>query len=285
MRKKLYDISNKIDPLTLDILTRVSDTASSLQIDYFIVGALARNIFLNMLYNVKIYRATNDIDFSVKVRNWEDYSVLIEKLIGNDFAKTEIFHRFTYKSIPGIDIIPFGKIALNSKYVKWPDKNTKEMTVIGFEECFNDSVLAKAGDNPEFFVRVASLRGFIIMKLISWKDGFPARSRYAQDIFYILMNYIYLGNSERLFNMHGDLVNDNFDYELTGAILAGRVIKAIVKLNTLTHLKNLIDEELNKRSDSQLIKHMCSASYAANNYDKKSKQCLKLLYNLRSGLD
>ena len=69
---KLLDISNKIDSSTLEVLKYISEAADSVQVDFFIIGATVRDIIFNLVHNINIYRATNDIDFSVRLRNWDD---------------------------------------------------------------------------------------------------------------------------------------------------------------------------------------------------------------------
>ena len=77
MKKKLLNISNKIDRLNLDVLTTTKEVADKLNIDFFIVGASVRDFILNHIYNIKIYRATNDIDFAISLRNWYEYNLLV----------------------------------------------------------------------------------------------------------------------------------------------------------------------------------------------------------------
>ena len=73
MSVKLLDITNKIDSSTLEVLKLISEAADSVQANFFIIGATARDIIFNLVHNINIYRATNDIDFSVRIRNWDGY--------------------------------------------------------------------------------------------------------------------------------------------------------------------------------------------------------------------
>ena len=73
MSAKLLDISNKIDSSTLEVLKLISEAADSVQANFFIIGAAARDIIFNLVHHINIYRATNDIDFSVRLKNWDDY--------------------------------------------------------------------------------------------------------------------------------------------------------------------------------------------------------------------
>jgi predicted nucleotidyltransferase len=253
--------------------------------DFFVIGATARDIIFNLIYGIKIQRGTNDIDFSVRVRNWEDYTRLTDALKENNFSPSKIVHRFTYKSIPSIDIIPFGEISLDSATIKWPDKEAKEMSIIGFEECFQDSESVRIQSNPPLDIKIASTRGLVLMKLISWKDGFPSRSRDALDILYIIKNYIEAGNMDRLQSEHSDLVDDQFDFELTGAILLGRDIAEIVNPQTLELLVNILEEEIKNEGNSKFISDMMIGTSIISQREDKIKHISILLKNLLSGLE
>ena len=277
-------ISTKIDPFTSEVLTLVSKITDTLNMDFFVIGATARDIIFNLIYGIKIQRGTNDIDFSVRVRNWEDYTRLTDALKENNFSPSKIVHRFTYKSIPSIDIIPFGEISLDSTSIKWPDKEAKEMSVIGFEECFQDSESVRIQSIPPLDIKIASTRGLVLMKLISWKDGFPSRSRDALDILYIIKNYIEAGNMDRLQSEHSDLINDQFDFELTGAILLGRDISKIANPQTLEFLVNILEEEIRNEGGSKFISDMMIGTSIISQRDEKTRHIFNLLINLLIGL-
>lgn len=280
----MLDISTKIDPFTSEVLTLVSKITKTLEIDFFVIWATARDIIFYLIYGIQIQRGTIVIDFSVRVRNWEDYARLTDALKENNFSPSKIVHRFTYKSIPSIDIIPFGEISLDSASIKWPDKESKEMSVIGFEECFQDSESVRIQSNPPLDIKIASTRGLVLMKLISWKDGFPSRSRDALDILYIIKYYIEAGNMDRLQSEHSDLINDQFDFELTGAILLGRDIAEIANSQTMEFLVNILEEEIKNEGNSKLISDMMIDTNILSKRDDTKKHLLKILNNLLIGL-
>ncbi|MBS3944743.1 MAG: nucleotidyl transferase AbiEii/AbiGii toxin family protein [Melioribacter sp.] len=280
----MLDISTKIDPFTLEVLTLVSKITDTLKMDFFVIGATARDIIFNLVHGIKIQRGTNDIDFSVRVRNWKDYSKLTNALQENNFSPSKVIHRFTYKSVPSIDIIPFGEISINSTTIKWPDKEEKEMSVVGFEECYLDSELVLIQTNPPLDIKIASTRGLVLMKLISWKDGYPSRSRDAIDISYIFKNYIEAGNMDRLQSEHEDLITDQFDFELTGATLLGRDISQIARPATLEYLINMLEEEIKIGSNSKFISDMMIGTSLIYERDKMIQHNSNILKNLLDGL-
>ena len=68
MRMNSLDISKKIDSLTLEILDSVAEVAALLQIPFFVVGATARDVIMEAVYEVFQARATMDIDIAALVR-------------------------------------------------------------------------------------------------------------------------------------------------------------------------------------------------------------------------
>lgn len=284
MKGKLLDISTKIDPFTLDLLKIISTVAKENNVEFFIVGATARDIVFSLMYELKTTRATNDIDFSVRVQSWAAYDKLLDGLKDKGFEKTKIIHKFNYKGVPSIDIIPFGKISVDSKTILWPDSGAKEMSILGQEESFNDAELVLINSNPNIIIRIASARGLTLLKLISWKDGYPGRSRDAIDILYILNNYLDAGNQQRLFDSHFDLVNDEFDYNFSGARLLGRDIKALANEDSLSLIVNIVEENVKITENSKLIADMLSGDVFLEQTDEKYDYCRKIIENLYTGL-
>ena len=279
MNKKLLDISKKIDPFTLEILSVITDVSKKLNIAFFVIGATARDIILEYVYNIRSYRITNDIDFGINVRTWADFYLLVNELLNKGFYKLNGTHKFGYKGLPGIDIIPFGVIASDISSIKWPDENGREMSVLGYNEAFQDTELVKINNEPELIVNVISSYGLVLLKLISWNETFPDREKDAQDISVIIQNYLSLGNNERLFSDHGDIVEDYFDYEFAGARLLGRDISKIGE-------KRIIDEILsilNTRSD-RLIYDMMKDISRLESGENKFEHFSKLLAEFRAGL-
>ncbi|MEJ2196495.1 MAG: hypothetical protein P8X73_16785 [Ignavibacteriaceae bacterium] len=81
----MLDISDKIEKHNLEILLNIKEITDDLNIEYFIVGATVRDMILNYAYGVRIYRATNVIDFAVRLKNWEEYELLIDKVKESGF--------------------------------------------------------------------------------------------------------------------------------------------------------------------------------------------------------
>lgn len=132
MKRNLLDLSGKIDRIRLHAIEKISNVADSLSVPFFIIGAAARDLILMNGYNIPTIRATLDIDFAVRVPNWDQYLKLKQCLIKTgEFTETKDVHRLMYHSNLRIDLIPFGPISLDaffwgqnehSKVFCWPKK-------------------------------------------------------------------------------------------------------------------------------------------------------------------
>lgn len=283
MIKKLYDISGKIDNYRLEIISFINEVSISLDIPFFIVGATARDIILEYIFDIKIYRATNDIDFAIRVENWDKFNLLTSTLLSNKkFSNDErIEHRLLYDKIYPIDVIPFGKIASINGTFRWP-KDKKEFTVLGFDEAFKNSYEVKIRNNPELIVRFATAESLCVLKLISWSERYPDRSRDAIDLVSLIESYFDAGNFDRLYDEEFDLIDENFDYIFTGARLLGRDIAKNFQKGTLKYLMKILNEEIADNDRYRLVEDMMKSK--AISEGKDFDYFLKLLQNIKLGL-
>lgn len=281
MKKKLYDISQKIDKLNLEILKKIKEITDRLQIDYFIVGATVRDMILNYVYNIIIYRKTNDIDFAVRVRSWDEYNLLAKEIEKAGFKKNErILHRYTYNGMI-IDFIPFGNISGDDNTIIWPEKDVKEMNVIGFDDAYMNSSEILIQNNPEIIIKVASVESLVMLKIFTWNDrATNIRLKDAKDIYLIITTYLDGGNLDRLLEEHSDLFEGEVDYELSGARLLGRDITKVTSEKVMQSMLEILkDEKL-----VTLANEMSQYEGINLERDEKSDRCEELLRIFLQGL-
>lgn len=283
MRKKLLDISRKIDKLDLEILKKIKEIADNLQIDFFIVGAYVRDLILNYIYGIEIYRATNDIDFAVRVATWEEYLLFVEQIEKMEFKKSEmILHRYTYKGMI-IDFIPFGDISSENDTVSWPEKDAKDMNVMGFDDAYLNTEKILIETDPDITVKAATVECLVMLKIFAWNDrAVDLRLKDAKDLYLIINSYLEAGNQERLFNEHTDIVEATEDYELSGARLLGRDISNVASGKVMKNILELL------HGDKLDILALEMSQYEVINLDgddEKLEWCKKLLRSLLAGLE
>ncbi len=69
-------------PMTLEVLTLVDRIARDLALEYFVTGAMARDILLYGVFGIDSGRATLDVDLAVAVDNWPRFDMVKARLVG-----------------------------------------------------------------------------------------------------------------------------------------------------------------------------------------------------------
>lgn len=245
MPSTLLDLSGKIDPLAVSVLSQVLKVTSEERLQIFIVGATARDILLESTYGISPKRATIDIDIAVLLESWSQFDRVKKALIQNpDFEPGRETQRLIFRGRLPLDLVPFGKIAGKDDQLEWPPDRNFRMSVAGFEECYRHSIPIKLGKNPDLVVQVVSLAGLAILKLISWKDNVERRRKDAPDLCFIIQNYLDAGNLDRLFHEALDIVeSEDYDYELASARLLGRDMLKLASASTKTKLIEILEIE------------------------------------------
>ena len=130
MNKMSYDLSGKIESILIKALLEIKNIADGLKVDFFVVGATARDILMQHLYNVTAPRMTKDIDIAVCVANWGEYLALIDALLATDkFIRGTQKQRYDFEGTL-IDIIPFGDISGRDNTISWPPDHETIMGTI-----------------------------------------------------------------------------------------------------------------------------------------------------------
>ena len=77
-------------------------------------------------------------------------------------------------------------------------------------------------------VKVPTIPGMALMKVISWNDRYPERSKDAEDLLFFMEHYAEAGNEDRMFDNEVELLQmEGFDLVLAGIRLLGRDMAAI----------------------------------------------------------
>lgn len=276
----MINISERIDSVTVAIYEIVTTIAEQNNIKFFVVGAAARDMVLHYGYGIEIRRATRDIDFAVKISNWEEFDTIKQLLVASgEFTETRVKHRLIYRKNIEVDIVPFGEIMEPDSTISWPPKHEIIMNVLGFEEAYDDAILVRIRDNPELDIRVASPQSMAVLKLLAWNDRAKINSKDALDLKYIMSVYLDAGNHERLHDEHADLVDDDFDYVITGARLLGRDMAKLLGHESLAVVKDLIAQQTQEQDKYSLVEDMMCGDLA-DDFEAN----LSLLKSLSKGL-
>jgi len=282
MTSILFNLSGKIEKPIVDALYFLKRIADSFGIPFFVIGAFSRDLILKHGYGIEPRRKTGDIDVGVEVANWEQFEKLKESLIAtSQFSLTPDKQRLRCGTIL-IDILPFGPITDEDKKISWPPEHELIMSMVGFEEAYEHSVTVRLGSDPELDIKLASLPGLAIMKLISWKEKYPNRKRDADDLLLIMNKYEEAGNSERLYEEDLPLLQEEgFDIKLAGTRLLGRDMARISNPATFRIIKGILDAETEEMGQYKLITDMIRETGIS---DTRFDEILLQLEKLKQGI-
>ena len=283
MSKILFDLSGKIDHLTVAALSAAKSIADSNNIPFFVVGASARDFILKHCYGIEPRRLTTDIDLGVQVADWAHFHKLTDalKATGKFLPDERQKQRYHFESVL-IDIVPFGPITDENQRIAWPPEHEIFMSMVGFKEAYEYAIMVRLSTTPELDIKLPTLPGLALMKIVSWSERYPVRTKDAEDILLIMQKYEDAGNSERLYEKEPELLQEEkFDTKLAGIRLLGRDMAKIADIETLRIVKAILERETGEQSRYRLIIDMIKGSL---DYEGRFDETLKQVEKLKTGL-
>jgi len=272
-----YNLSGRIDPLLLEILQVIQQAASSRGILFFVVGATARDIVLNHCHAIWSGRATRDLDIGVDVAGWDEFRELSEALIATGrFAATKEPYRLSFKSFP-VDIVPYGGVSPDKQSISWPPDHQVIMNIMGFQEAYDYGVTVRLSDEPILDVKVPTISGMALMKIISWNDRYPERTKDAEDLLFLMGHYAEAGNEDRLYENEVELLQaEEFDPVPAGIRLLGRDMASMATTATRETVKAILEAETGEQQRYRLVQDMAQASRLRDRFDEMLSKVKKL---------
>lgn len=260
-----YNISSeKLEhPLLKKLLDELIPVFKKLEIKFFVIGATARDIIME-LHGEKSGRRTQDIDIAIAVDKWEEFSTIEKEITQlSDFEKDpKQQQRFLYLKDFQLDVVPYGGITTAEDKIFWPPDQSFAMTVLGFQEAEKDLVRVKIDDTLE--IDIVSLAGIFLLKLVAWKDRHHKGNKDADDMGFILQNYLNI-HEERAAMKHYEEVYEIEDFTTTkaGATLLGIDINNLLDDNEVNKakLKAIIETELQAAENSVLFNQILETNH------------------------
>lgn len=282
MKKRLLDLSGKIDNLRVGVFESVSTVAGISGFPFCVVGASARDMILLEGYGIDTGRVTMDIDLGVQVQDWPGYDKIKIELIktGRFKADKKRSQRLLFEDLMPIDIIPFGAIAGPDQLLSWPPEHDTSISTVGFEDVCYNSIIVRICANPVLDIPFASLAGLTLLKIISWDDNPLRRDKDAHDLLLLMRTYLDAGNQERLWEEENDLMGDDFDYVLAGSRLLGRDIARMLSPYTKGMVVKILDKETGEQNRYRLVENMMYKGAEGRDFD----MALRLLEELKTGI-
>ncbi|MCG2817234.1 MAG: nucleotidyl transferase AbiEii/AbiGii toxin family protein [Candidatus Aminicenantes bacterium] len=284
MTKTSLDLSGRIEQSTIDLLQSVQIVASELSVDYFLIGATARDFLLEKAYGISTFRATLDYDLGIQLEDWELFEDLKAALIRTShFTATREMQRLVHRDGAFFDLIPFGPIGGRESIIKWPPDQSIEMDIAGFEESYQSAVNVILQKSPLVEVKAISLAGLVVLKLFSWNEKRHERNKDASDLALIIRKYADAGNSERIVAEFPDfLEQEDFDYIAAGARLLGKDIRYSFGKESKKKILTILHEETGEQEQYRLIEDMIQTrAISGNDFAEMKKLMEEVILGIR----
>lgn len=211
-----------------NVFDAIENALSQLSIDYYLIGALARQIWYD---RAKLNcRATRDVDYAVLVGTIEQYQALKDYLVQHSGFIAGTQNQFVLISPDKfqIDLLPFGEIESAGEVVV-ERTGMISIKVDGMREVYDSGAEFVHLETGHTF-KAATLPGIVLLKLISYDDREELRQKDAQDIGNILDNFFEL-YEDKIYANHHDLFENERSLENISAIVLGREINRIASNN------------------------------------------------------
>lgn len=255
-----YNISSESlnNPLLFELLEKLTAFFNSINSEFYIIGATARDIIISGIHNQEVRRKTADLDIAIAIPDWsrfQEISDAIEQIEGFNKSKKQK-QRFYYKRDFKLDVVPFGEIAKADNNIYWPPEETHAMSVIGFTQVAKHTL--DVDIDGKLTVKIASLSGIFLLKLAAWRDRHRETDKDAEDMAFLISVYLEI-NMERAATNHYEIFErESFTTFNAGATLLGLDMRFIIRddLGVLREFISILQSELDKEDESPLINQM-----------------------------
>lgn len=246
------DLSGKLPPEIEAVLQQVAGVMVAQGISFFVVGALARDLLLEHVWHLPPQRATKDVDFGVRLADWQQFAALKNALCATkEFTTHAQPQRLYHRSGVTLDLVPFGAIESPPGSIRWPPTDDVRMTTLGFQEAYQCAVEVRFGG--EHAIPVCAPDGLALLKLIAWDERRERKD--ASDFGVLTYYYLEVGNEDRLFTEHADLL-ELPDHKLAGAHMLGRDLRRLLNAQTRWLVTSILERETATNGKYQLISSM-----------------------------
>lgn len=237
----IYKISFKQlqqQPHISEMLTALEDGLNKYEIDFYLVGAVARDVWMTAINDIPPSRVTGDIDFAVFINDKNTYADLREYLIsvkgfvpykGNGFV-------LKWKNSIQIDLMPFGEIEAKPSDIMVEGTGLTSLNMPGFKEIY-DSGLPEAELEEKHRFKFCTLPGIVLLKLLAFQERPEIRRDDIKDISKILKHFFDM-YADEIYENHNDLFGgQDINLEWIAARVLGRDMGKIAKLNEELYIR------------------------------------------------
>lgn len=241
-----------------DLFDALEEAFDATGTDYYIIGALARDVWYSR--GNKTFRQTKDVDLAILVGSQEDYAAVKKYLSekkGFTATKNNSFVMLTPAGVQ-VDILPFGEIEIDDG-VTITGTGLSNIKVNGFMEVYQWGTQAIEMQTGHQF-KIATLPAIVLLKLIAFDDRPEMRSKDARDIANIIAHFFEL-QAELIYREHVDLFTEEANeqsLEQIAAVVIGREISKIIASNNTIkeRLQRILKTHIEIGDKSSFVRNM-----------------------------
>ncbi len=263
-----FNISGKLDAGTLEIIDRLTAVCAAMDIEILLVGAAARDIHFLHVHEISPDHEATGLDFALLVPSWDAFNeVMTEITSDRKFTRDRKMKQRVYSPAGMMfDLIPFGGIEEPEGKISWPPDFDQVNSTTGFQDALDSAQFCRVMDNPSKKIRVASIPGIAVLKLLAWAEQHPDSSEDAIDFRFVLENYD-AGQIDRLFSKEENLTEVvNSEYEMAVAQLLGRDAGSMMSAKTRQAVLGILEAEQNVDGQLQLVSDLLIDSVQGAEY-------------------
>ena len=269
-------------PEISEMLTALERGLAKFKVDFYLVGAVARDVWMNAINKIEPRRTTGDIDFAVFINNIAAYEELREHLIneegffpykGNNFV-------LIWKGRTQVDLLPFGAIEDENGRVTTNGIGLTNISLQGFTEIYEEG-LPELNLEGEHQFKFCTLPGIVLLKMIAFDDRPEHRRDDIKDISDIL-NHFFEMYDEEIWTNHSDLFGEEeIDLKHLAARVMGREIKKIAKRNPKLYerVESILESNTNDIPNSAMA--IIMVEYFKNTIEEN----VNLLLQIKNGFE
>jgi predicted nucleotidyltransferase len=220
----------RLQPEVAEMLTALQRGLTKFKIDFYLIGAVARDVWMNGINNIAPKRTTGDLGFAVFISKIGVYENLIEYLIENESFQPYKGNAYVliWNNSIEVDLLPFG--AIEDENAKLSGLGLANINFQGFTEVYEIGLPTIDLEGKNQF-KFCTLPGIVLLKLIAWDDRPEARRDDIKDICDILNHFFSMYDNE-IWEYHSDLFSEEkVDLKHISARVMGREMSKIAKKN------------------------------------------------------
>ena len=258
-----------------ELIKLVVRAADELGIDIMVIGAWARDYWVERFGLQGNIRTTFDIDFACQIAVWNDFDQLRKHLRNcyglsydapNPAQSKSKIHTLWLRNEVSMDIVPCGEIADENGMIAWPPDYENTLCVLGYDTAKEHAEAIAIGDSK---VKIIKLHWLALLKLQSYIGNPYERGKDLNDLFFIARNYFDCIDADtRIYAANGVdsdlLAAEDFDYWVAGAEL---IIRDCQRDNSAITTK--ITEEIRRFDQAKLCMDFCAVNNIKSDLAKR----------------